>query len=80
MSNKDVDAIRRSIRSDQLRKLYDHAYGDGWLPSVTGSGHIRLRAPKPHGRYSVTFSASSDGSHRTVQNVRAYFRRGGLKV
>jgi hypothetical protein len=62
------------------RSLRDHArlaLSRGWTISVTGSGHLRWRAPD--GRATV-FTPRTPSDRRSAANVTAKLRRAGLNL
>lgn len=74
MANADaIPNLRRSIRNDKMRSLFDQAIAAGWAARRDGRGHIRLSPPD--GGPFLSMSGTSNGLGRSVQNAEATFKR-----
>ena len=71
--------ILRSIRSDQMKEAARIAVREGWRLQHNGNGHCALYSPNPK-HTPVIFSATSNGSSRNWQNMRAELRKRGLEL
>ena len=71
-------SLRRGIRSDRVRGLFDRATDAGWSAKELGSGHLGLFAPDGRTRLTISMTAKGDG-HGWL-NVRADAKRAGLDV
>lgn len=69
--------LRRGIRNDRVRALFDRAIEAGWHARATGSGHIALLGPgAEHLSLSTTMTADGHG----WGNLRSAARRMGIDV
>lgn len=73
MSTGHIRALRRSIRNDRQRDLYDQALALGWTARMGGSNHLRLLAPD--GTTAMTISCTTSGNGRGVQNNLSILKR-----
>ena len=71
--NVRVDNLRRSIRNDRMKQVYDQAIAAGWIARLRGSGHIRMTAPNDK-RTFLTISVTASGA-RSALNVEAVLKR-----
>jgi hypothetical protein len=63
-------------KSDELRKLLDHARDQGWR--IEGGGSKHWKCYSPDGKTIVVLPGSAS-DHRSLKNARAVLRRSGLK-
>jgi len=67
--------LRRGIRNDRVRALFDRATAQGWLGRTLGSGHIEMRGPDGA---RLVISETSNGMGRGWDNARAQAKRLGI--
>ena len=72
-----MSSVKRGIRNDKLRKLFDTAVKQGWTAEVDGAGHVKLTDPRTLERFQISTTA---GGHRSYLNTRAQAKRAGLDV
>lgn len=73
MTHVRVDNLRRSIRNDRMKQVYDQAIAAGWTAALRGSGHIRMHAPNDSKTF-LTISVTASGA-RSALNVEAVLKR-----
>lgn len=62
----------------EVRKILAQAEAAGWRISGGGSSHFKCYSPD--GVTIITVSCTSDTSGRRIHNIKAQFRRAGLKL
>jgi hypothetical protein len=73
MSRAKMRDLRRAIRNDQMRRVYDRAIEHGWTAERRGSDHLWLTSPDGAARMTMSTTAVAQG--RGVLNNEAVLKR-----